>query len=58
MGNKAVESMRKFLKTPIPDEIRKEFVKEYSINLPEGSTFLDALNARYPEKHVKEKLKL
>lgn len=24
----------------------------------EGSTFLDALDARYPEKHVKEKLKL
>lgn len=58
MVNKAVESMRKFLKTPIPEEIRKEFEEEYSINLPEGSTFLDALDTRYPEKHVKEKLKL
>lgn len=58
MGNKAVESMRKFLKTSIPEEIRKVFEEEYGIDLPEGSTFLDALDARYPEKHVKEKLKL
>lgn len=50
--------MLDFLKKPISDKMRKKYKRKFGFVFPEGAIYADALAARWPDKHVKEKLKL
>lgn len=58
MKKSTTNPMLDFLKKSISDKMRKKYKKKFGFDFPEGAIYADALDARFPEKHIKEKLKL